>query len=251
MTCPHCGAEMHTIEIETIDGQPASVNECLNCGGHLLAPVLGNFISSNTAKNIDSIIPKATSVPTHSPICTHCQQTMSSIKDDSVPQTVTVFSCPNNHGDFYPKDQLIQFKKAQDAKINYHKLWGIPVKSAFAVLIPVVIIFTAITVIPNVLKSMRTSQETRVTASEILTSPLITPITSTEVLISFSTRQPSKTNIRFTQGSTSIYEVSTKEDTSHLLSVPNLLPSTSYKYVIEIIVNDKTLTTDEYTFSTP
>jgi len=242
---------MHSIEIQTVDGQDATVEECLNCGGHLLAPVLGNFISTNTAKNIDSIIPKSNSVPTHAPVCTHCQQTMSSIKDDSVPKTVTVFSCPNNHGDFFPKNQLLQFKKAQDAKINFHKLWGIPIKSAFAVLVPVMVIFTAITVIPNVLRSMSTSQETRVTASEILTPPLITPITSTQVLISFSTRQPAKTNIRFTAGLKTTFNVSVTEDNNHLLSLVNLTPATTYKYVIEIITTDKTLTTTEYSFSTP
>ncbi len=251
MTCPHCTNETHSIEIETVDGQSASIDECLNCGGHFLPPLLGNFISTNTAKNVDSIIPKATSVPASSPVCPHCHQSMSSIKDDSVPMTVTVFSCPNNHGDFYPKDQLLQFKKAQDAKINFHKLWGIPMKSAFAVLIPVVIIFTAITVIPSVLKTMQTSQETRVTATEILTQPLITPISPTQVLINFSTRLPAKTNIRFTQGMINVFEVSTEETTNHLLNMTSLTPATTYKYVIEIIQSGKTLTTTEYSFSTP
>jgi len=176
---------------------------------------------------------------------------MSSIKDDSVPATVTIFSCPNNHGDFFPVNQLLLFKKAQDAKINFHKLWGIPVKSAFAVLMPAIIIFTAIAVIPNVLNMMRTTQESRVKASEILTQPLITPISQTQVLINFSTRQPSTTNIRFTEGLTQTYEVSKTETTNHLLMVNDLQPATSYKYVIDILVNGKTLTTSEYIFSTP
>ena len=251
MTCPHCATQMNTVEIETVDGQTAAIDECLNCGGHFLAPVLGNFISVNTAKNVDSVLPKSTSVPSQNPVCPHCRQSMSSIKDDSVPGNVTVFSCPNNHGDFYPKNQLLSFKKAQEAKINYHKLWGIPVRSAFAILVPVVIIFTAITVIPNVLEMMRTSQESRVKASEILTQPLITPISPTQVLISFSTRRPAKTSIRFTEGQTTLHQVSTQETTNHLLNIGDLKPTTTYKYVIEIIIDGKVLTTTEYIFSTP
>ncbi len=251
MTCPLCHEQMSSIEIETTDGQITSVDECHNCGGHFLPPVLANFISQNTAKNIDSIIPKATSLPIAAPVCPHCHQNMSSIKDDAVPQTVTVFSCPNNHGDFYPKNQLLLFKKAQDAKINYHKLWGIPLKSAFAVIVPVIVLFTAITVIPNVVDQIRLNQENRVKAGDILTQPLITPISGTQVLISFSTKNSVKTSITFTEGLNKTFDVSSKEDTNHLLSVDDLKPQTSYKYYITIDYQGKKTNTTEYFFSTP
>ncbi len=251
MTCPLCHEQMSSIEISTTDGQATSIEECLNCGGHFMPPVLANFISTNTAKNVDSVLSKATSIPTSSPICPHCHQNMSSIKDDSVPQTVTVFACPNNHGEFYPKDQLLLFKKAQDAKINFHKLWGIPLKSAFAVIIPVFIIFTAITVIPNVLNQMKLTQENRVKASDILTQPLITPISANQVLISFSTKNSVKTSITFTEGQNKTIEVSTSPDTNHMISVTDLKPQTTYKYIINIDNNGTKISTTEYIFSMP
>ena len=251
MNCPHCGAQLTSLEINTTDDQVTSIEECLNCGGHVLPPILANFISTNSAKNIDSVLPKATSLPSHEPTCQHCHQHMIAIKDDSVPNNVTVFACPNNHQEFYPKDQLLKFKKAQDAKINYHKLWGIPIKSAFAVLVPVVIIFAAITVIPNTLQMSQTSQEARVKASEILTQPLITPISSTQVLISFSTKNAVKTSIKFTSGQDKTFEVSSEPGTNHLLSVSDLEPQTTYKYIMQIITSDKTLNTTEYFFTTP
>lgn len=251
MTCPHCHADLTAIDIQTTDGQTTSIQECLNCGGHFLPPILANFISTNSAKNIDSIVPKSSSVPAAAPICPQCHQTMSSIKDDSVPETVTVFTCPNNHGEFYPKNQLLLFKKAQDAKINYHKLWGIPLKSAFAVIIPVVIVFTAITVIPNVLNLMQTSQENRVKASDILTQPLITPISSTQVLISFSTKNSVKTSITFTEGLNRTIDVSTTPQTNHLISVTDLKPQTTYKYFITLDNQGKKVNSADYIFSMP
>jgi hypothetical protein len=255
MTCPHCGSSLSFIAIDTTDGETKTVNECLNCGGHFLPPYLANFLSVETAKNVDSVLPKAKTVPVSHPVCPQCGQTMSSIKDDSVPETVTVFTCPNNHGDFFPKNQLLSFKKAQQAKIYYHKLWGIPLKSAFAVIIPLVVVFTAVAALPTIIKQAGTTQENRVKASDILTAPLITPISATQVLISFSTKNPATTSIRFTEGSPKIvdkvYSVSQTPQATHLLNVDNLTSGTIYKYVITINVNGKITTTDEYTFATP
>jgi hypothetical protein len=223
----------------------------LNCGGHFLSPYLANFLSTETAKNVDSVLPKSKTLPSTGPVCPKCGQNMSSIKDDSVPETVTVVTCPNNHGDFFPKGQLLSFKKAQQAKIYYHKLWGIPLKSAFAVIIPLVIAFTAISVIPTIVKQIGTSQESRVKAGDILTAPLITPISSTQVLISFSTKSPAIASIRFTEGLDKTFTLSESKQTNHLLSVDNLTPGTLYKYVINLNTNGKFTNTGEYTFVTP
>ncbi len=251
MTCPHCSSSLSFLAIETTDGQTQKIDECLNCGGHFLAPYMANFLSVETAKNIDSVLPKSKTVPSTGPVCPKCNQKMSGIKDDSVPETVTVFTCPNNHGDFFPKGQLLNFKKAQQAKIYYHKLWGIPLKSAFAVIIPLIIVFTAITALPTIIKQLGTSQESRVKAGDILTAPLITPISNTQVLISFSTKSPAKAQVRFIEGLDQTYAISQTPQTNHLLNVDGLAPGTLYKYIITLNINEKLTTTDEYTFATP
>ena len=238
MDCPHCHQPLSTIEIETSDGHIHFIEECLNCGGHFIDPYLANFLTLETTRNIDSIIPKSRAVTATNPVCSKCGQPMSGIKDDSVPQTVTVFTCPNNHGDFFPKNQLYLFKQAQQSKIYFHKLWGIPLKSAFAVLIPILVIFSL-------------AQENRIKASEILTPPLITTISSTQVLISFSTQKPARTSVRFTEGLIKTFIVSTIPQTNHLLSVEDLPPGTLFKYVIVIDAGEKPVSTSEYTFSTP
>ena len=251
MTCPHCSNALSSITVDTIDGQSQTVEECLNCGGHFLPPYLINFLSIETAKNIDSVIPKSNTVPATAPICPKCGQTMPGIKDGTVPQTASIFTCPNNHGDFFPKNQLIRFKQAQQAKIYYHKLWGIPLKSAFAVIIPLVIVFTAITALPTIINQLGTSSESRVKAGDILTSPLITPVSGTQVLISFSTKSPAITTIRFVEGLDRTIPVSQTPQTNHLTNVAGLSSGTLYKYVIILNVNGKTTTTPEYTFATP
>ncbi len=251
MDCPQCHLPLSAIEIETSDGHTHSIEECLNCGGHFIDPYLANFLTIETARNIDSILPKTHAVSSATPICPKCGQNMPGIRDDSVPQTVTVFSCPNHHGDFFPKEQLYLFKEAQQSKIYYHKLWGIPLKSAFAVLLPILVIFSLATLLPSILEQVNTPQEARVKASEILTPPLITPISSTQILISFSTQKPAKTSIIFTLGLDKTFTVSPELATTHLVSVEGLSPGTLYKYVITIDSSGKPMTTSEYTFSTP
>jgi hypothetical protein len=251
MNCPHCQSPLGNIEISTSDGQSHTVSECLNCGGHFLPAYLSNFLTIETARNLDSVLPKNQTVPTTSPVCPQCGQTMPGIKDDAVPQTVTIFTCPNGHGDFYPKNQLLLFKEAQQAKIYYHKVWGIPLKSAFAILIPLFVVFTAVTILPTIIKEVGTTQENRIKASEILTSPLITPISSSQVLISFSTKNPTKTSIKFTEGLDKTFQTSTAPQTNHLQSVDGLVSGTLYKYVIVLDTNGRAVTTSEYTFTAP
>lgn len=251
MDCPQCHRPLSNIEIETSDGQIHSIDECLNCGGHLLEPYLANFLTLETARNIDSVLPKSHAISNTSPTCPKCGQPMPGIKDDSVPQTVTVFTCPNHHGDFFPKDQLFLFKEAQQSKIYFHKLWGIPLRSAFAVLIPVLVIFSLVTLLPSILQQVTTSQETRIKASEIMTPPLITPLSSTQILISFSTQRAAKTSLRFTEGLTKTLVISSTPQSNHLISLEDLSPGTLYKYVLIININGRPVTTSEYTFSTP
>jgi len=251
MTCPHCNAQLSFITIDTTDGQTQTIDECLNCGGHFLPPYLANFLSQETAKNIDSVLPKSKTVPSSSPVCPKCGQSMSSIKDDAVPETVTVFTCPNNHGDFFPKGQLLSFKNAQQAKIYYHKIWGIPLKSAMAVIIPLVIIFSAVSIMPTIVKQLTITKESRVKAGDILTAPLITPISDTQVLISFSTKNQAITSIRFTEGQNQTYFVSQTPQTNHLVNIDNLTSGTLYKYVIILNTKGKLTTTEEYIFATP
>lgn len=251
MDCPHCHQPLSALEIETSDGHIHSIEECLNCGGHLLEPYLANFLTLETARNVDSILPKSHAIPTASPVCSKCGQLMPGIKDDSVPETVTVYTCPNGHGDFFPKGQLLLFKNAQQSKIYYHKLWGIPLRSAFAVLIPILVIFSFATLLPSILEQVSTTQETRIKASEILTPPLITPLSSTQILISFSTRKMAKTSLRFTEGQAKTLSVSDIPQTNHLISLEDLTPGTLYKYVLVIDTGGRTVTTSEYTFSTP
>ena len=248
MQCPACHQPLNENEIVTTDNQKAIVYECFNCGGHFVPPLIANFIPEATAMNLDSVTPKNT-VPVGTGInCPVCQSTMVNIRDDSIPRGVEIYSCPENHGNFFPLRQLFAFKRAQKSKLEYHQLWGIPIKSIFAVLLPVIAIFTAISVLPLTLEQIRTRQESQIRAGGVIGTPLVTPINPTEVVISFTTNNPSlvKINLTLPDATVRTIEGSLSPQTTHVITLPNLIPATPYSYTIFV----DNLTAGPFSFTT-
>lgn len=247
MLCPQCRQSLSETEVETTDGQKALVHECFNCGGHFFPPLIANFILPETAKNLDSITPKNLFLAAPSVTCPVCQTTMTGIKDDAVPRGVTIFACPDNHGHFFPLHQLFAFKRAQKSKLEYHQVWGIPLRSAFAILLPIAFIFTVISVLPLTLQQIRQSQESRLKASDILTRPLVTPVNATTVVISFTTPTESLASITLNiPAGPQTFSDSPNPQTTHVITLSGLTPATAYTYTITV---DK-FTTSLYSFTT-
>lgn len=248
MNCPQCHQSLADKEIVTTDNQKAVVYECFNCGGHFIPPLIANLIPPVTAQNLDSIAPKDTSPSNPTITCPICQETMSSITDDVVPNSVTVYTCPENHGNFFPLHQLFAFKRAQKTKLEYHQLWGIPIKSVFSVLLPILAIFTAISAIPFTVDQLKTSRENRVKAGELTSNPLVSPISPNQVVISFTTKVASTSSLKLRlSGGIQIYPGTATPQTTHVINLENLQPGTPYQY--ELIVNNKSA--GIFSFTTP
>ncbi len=233
MNCPACHQPLTENEVVTTDGQKAVIYECFNCGGHYLPSLLANFIPQSTALNLDSITPKNISPVSHVLNCPQCQAVMINIKDDSVPRGVEIYACPENHGHFFGSHQLFAFKRAQETKLKYHELWGIPLKSIFAVLLPVLAVFTAVSLIPLTLGQIQQSQENRSKASSVVSNPLVSPVNPNEVVISFTTPVAANVKIDLTTptGPRTFPGASTPQ-TTHVITLDGLTPNTSYSYTI-------------------
>ncbi len=234
MLCPYCQSTLKSSLVDTKTDQPSEIQECLNCGGHWFPRWLANDVSLTVAKNTDSIIPQTTVTPPDQPRCPVCQYRLSLIKHDSVARGVTVWACPQGHGNFFPIHDLLRFKQAQDAKINYHQVWGIPIKSVFAVLLPVVALITIAAGTPLIIHQVQLQQETRTKASQTINQPLITQLSPTSAIISFTSSSPLTTEISIYQDNRTIttLPVSTTPKTTHSITVPNLVNSTPYTFII-------------------
>lgn len=235
MLCPYCQQTLRPITIETKSDQQAEIHECLNCGGHWFPRWLANDVNLSTAKNVDAVIPQTTVEAPDQPRCPVCQNRLTLIQHDSVAHGIMVWACPQGHGNYFPLHELLRFKTAQEAKITYHQVWGIPIKSIFAVLLPVIAVITIAAGTPILLKNLQTSQESRTQASAIVKNPLATQLSENSVIISFTSTQPIFSEINLYQNdqllSTQIVSPTVK--TTHSITLTNLLPATSYTFTIK------------------
>ncbi len=145
MTCPNCNS---VLTAPVIDNQ--TVLLCLNCGAAFFEENGINRISLQSAKKLVNQVAFAGDADQSSPtsalntlVCPKDQAILKPLRDEeTIPATVNLFGCPDCHGVLaFPKD-LINFKQAQLAKINYFKIWNKPLPALKAVLVMSVILFT-------------------------------------------------------------------------------------------------------------
>lgn len=141
MFCPNCHQPMSLV---TADKQ--NILHCGNCGGSFFEENGINRITVETAQSLsedkqsDEISGEVKKCPkdqtllkpilTNPPLTDQFQPISTPL-----PPEVTLLRCPKCSGIFAYPDDLIKFKKAQAAKIEYFKLWHIPFPSLKAVII--------------------------------------------------------------------------------------------------------------------
>lgn len=248
MLCSYCHSPLQSATILTKSDQEAITHECFTCGSHWLPRWLANDITLSQAINTDSITPQTKVAPPESPRCPQCQTRLSLIKHDSIPRGLHLYACPQGHGNFFPKGELIQFKKAQEAKITYHQAWGIPIKSIFAVLLPMLLVFSLAVGIPLVTHQVQQSTETRVAADQVFSRPIITRIPPDSASLSFSTTIAGVTTLTLYQNGQLIntYTPSDVPATIHTVTIKNLVPQTPYTFTITLKTSTDTLTSTSF-----
>jgi len=137
--------------------------------------------------------------------------------------------------------------------IENRRYWDTPTKAIISTLLLSFTILTAVSVIPLTLKQVKKHQETRTKADTIYTSPLITPISSDQVVISFTTKIPvtSQLNLISTPEK-QVLSISKDLQTSHAITLRNLKEQTKYTFSLTLSpANQDPITTANYNFTTP
>ena len=130
MLCPNCG---ETIEYVSLDNQ--NVLHCRNCGSSFFEENGINRITEESAQKLFDD-KKTDEISGHEKKCPKDQTPLVLVQDDdAVPSDVALLKCRKCKGIFtYPEDLLL-FKKAQNAKVEYFKAWHMPLPSVKTVLV--------------------------------------------------------------------------------------------------------------------
>ncbi len=136
MSCPNCATEMQVVNFDN-----QMILHCGNCGGSFFEENSINRISQESAYQL-SQDKKTTEVSGQGKKCPKDQSALKPIPTDSTdstdqpfPSDVTLLECSKCKGIFAFSDDLVRFKKAQSAKIEYFKIWGLPLPSLRAVVV--------------------------------------------------------------------------------------------------------------------
>lgn len=137
--------------------------------------------------------------------------------------------------------------------IENRRYWDTPTKTILSIFLLSLTLLTAVSVLPLTLKQVKSNQETRTKADTVYTSPLVTPISSDQVVISFSTKIPMTSQLNLILPSEKqILSVSKNFQTSHAITLRNLKKETNYTFNLTLnSANQNPITTSNHNFTTP
>lgn len=236
MLCPNCGNSMRSVKLEHV-----TVDHCANCGATFFDENEINRISATDArllskdKQLDSISGTEKLCPRdHTILKTHTQE--------SIPQFVTLLRCDKCGGIFAFADDLMNFKKAQNAKINYFKLWRIPAPALKSL---IVYTFLSVAVVSSVLTITQINQRQQTTTSaEDVVSSIDIVDSQNSTLVCFTTKFPFNSELLFTNIDTNEQisrPVSDSPQKIHCTSIDktDIAPAENILYSI-VLTSDKT-----------
>ena len=234
MKCPNCASAMQE---QLVDGQ--HILHCGTCGSSFFEENGINRITEEAALKLsqektDDIISGQTK------LCPRDQTPMFSIQQhEAVPQNVTLLSCPKCRGIFTYPDDLVNFKRAQNAKINYFKTWQMPLPSVRAVALFGLLLAVGFSIIAAGYNlNQRTNLNSQ--ADEISKTFSVTA-DGRLVFLAFKTNVPLTSRITFYDDATGAVAaeraISTSASQNQSLIISSLDPAKQYSY--EITLSDK------------
>lgn len=187
MSCPNCRQDLDS---RIVDNQ--TILYCLNCGGSFFEE---NGINRISVKMADKLARDHSQniILGYEKQCPKDKTLLSPLVEESIPQNVSLLQCPTCKGVFAYPDDLVRFKKAQSAKINFLSTWSIPPASVKSVL---VLTFMAIVSFAAFSGYFLFRQSTTSQAQDVIKNVNVTQ-SAQLVLISFRSQIPLTTKIIF------------------------------------------------------
>lgn len=135
MTCPNCA---HLMNYVNLDKQ--NILHCDNCGTSFFEENGINRISQASVEKL-ALDKKIEEIEGHEKLCPLDHLRLTPLSDGVLPDGVVILKCKKCQGVLAFPNDLLNFKKAQGAKIEFFKAWTKPLPSLRTVL---VISFTAV-----------------------------------------------------------------------------------------------------------
>jgi hypothetical protein len=202
-----------------------------------------NFIKPNSIDGTATI----TAVSTY--YCPVCDNPLARTTGDNIPDGVFIFDCPSHHGYFFPTGQLAAFKKAQTAKISYHKLWHIPMPNVGSILLAGLVLLILTGGLAATYTGLQQKQTTESQARQILTGHAVYfAAYHSAILITATTSVEATVTIHIPALNNLTVLMITDDHRTHRLTIPTM-QNGFYTYSFTITVSGKETQSEPFTFT--
>ena len=242
MSCPNCKEIMQTV---ILDNQ--IILHCSLCGASFFEENGINRISFESAEKLFEE-KKNTEVSGQEKLCPKDKTILKPIvNQENIPTEVTLLRCSTCKGIFVFADDLINFKKAQEAKIDYFKAWNIPLPSLKAVVVLSFVALVSAAIFSRFILFQRGPY--RYTNATDLIKNIYLSKSGRYLFISFKTDYPFRSKIIFNDKTANITiskNISQKLTFIHFLTTTDIDFNHQYNYQIILIDNKgQEITTEE------
>jgi Zn-finger nucleic acid-binding protein len=243
MKCPLGDAELTSHTAQGKNNLTVSYSTCPSCRGYWMDSFAANFIKIT---DIDSTAATTTPSVYYCPVCTK-QLTRST--GDNIPDDVYIYVCPDNHGYFFPTGQLAAFKKAQQTKIEYHKLWHIAMPNVGSILLGSFILLLLSGGLAVTFQALQERQTIESQAKQILVNHAAYPSADhATVLITATTGTDASVTVHIPSFHNFSRLMQTSDNRTHELTIDNI-PAGTYHYFFTVGVSGRETQSDIFTFT--
>lgn len=234
MLCPVCSDPLAEKAIPTKGGGVLNLQACQTCGGIWTDHGVANRLTPKQAEAVASHLKNTPGMKLTDPVCTRCGLAMKKINIASVPPDVTAYACPNCQANWFPAGELSRLRKAQWLKLEYLKAFNIPFASFSSVLLPIVII--SLLGLSAIFTAQKLNQPVKTTtlAEEPVRDLQVSPLTSDAVKITFFTKQPARSFLKFViNGESGRLTISNQPGRYHEIQVSGVKPGDLFQISLE------------------
>jgi Zn-finger nucleic acid-binding protein len=245
MQCPQKDAELISHTAQGENGLTVSYSTCPVCRGYWMDSFAANFIKIHSSEPTTATMSRSTYY------CPVCAKELSRSTGDNIPENVYIFDCPVHHGYFFPAAQLAAFKHAQQTKIEYHKLWHIPMPNVASILLGGILLLLASGGLAVTITGLQQKQTTESRAQQILTGHAVYfAANHTTILVTATTSTDAALTVHIPLFNNFTAPMQTENRRTHQLTIQNI-PNGTFRYFFTIKGADKEIQSDTFTFTNP
>ena len=243
MQCPSHDGELDAHTTQGENGLVVTYSTCGRCRGYWMDSFSANYIKLTTVRGPT---PKPTQTSTY--YCPICTADLTQSSGDNIPEDVVVYECPQHHGYFFPSGQLAAFKKAQQAKINYHKLWHIAMPNVNTILLGSLILLFLSGGLLITFQGVQQKQLMESQAKQILVTHNVYIADHTTVLITATTSVAAALTVHIPSLNNFSQPMQSNDSRTHMITIQQVPPGT-YPYFFTITIAGHSVPSDTFTFT--